>query len=159
MHSCVRVAGRAAWARTCVCRISQCITRVSQRIYIYIYIYIYIGESEARNDSAAFDSSSCSSWTGVPIRHVSTGLQGDARSSTGSGCASSGAITHCRDDESAGTAQAGHRGWHQIQVCSHDAPSTYPGGRAPPTLSPPFLFYSRHHIGRKTWREKGGRIT
>ena len=43
-------------------------------------ITTYIGESEARNGSAAFDSSSCSSWTGVPIRHVRTGLQGDARS-------------------------------------------------------------------------------
>ncbi len=91
-------------------------------------ITTYIGESEARNGSAAFDSSSCSSWTGVPIR-LRTGLQGDARSLARSfgPCTSSGAITHCRDaDESAGTAQAGHRAWHPIQVCSHDAPSTYP---------------------------------
>ena len=60
MHSCMRVAGRAAWAEN---------MRMPDIKVYNPHITMYI-ESGARNGSAAFYWSSSGCWMGVPIRNI-----------------------------------------------------------------------------------------
>ena len=88
----------------------------------------------------------------VPIRHLRH-TASRRRDRWLGRCRSRGAVTHCRDDESAGTTKAGRRAWRQIRVCSqtHHAPIR----RASPAPSQPFQFYSRRCTCRKSRSEVG----
>ena len=125
--------------------------RAGCRITVYnpgITTYI---ESGARYGSAASDPSSSRSWMGSDKAHKARGLRAMRDRWLGR-CRSRVAVTDCRDDESAGTTQAGHRAWRQISMLT-DAPHLSGAHPQRPRSHSYSIADAAHAV---PWREKCG---